>query len=80
MEETIIKILKDMNSEILSYKGDNLYRDGILDSFQVIDLVAELGEKLGIEINPELVVLENFANKDAIVRFAKKLAEEQNAG
>ena len=46
MEETVLKILMELNEEILTYKGDNLYRDGLLDSFQVIDLAAELEEKL----------------------------------
>ncbi|WP_251493119.1 phosphopantetheine-binding protein [Otoolea muris] len=80
MEETVLKILMELNEEILTYKGDNLYRDGLLDSFQVIDLAAELEEKLGIEIDPEMVILENFANKDAILGFVKKTMEEQDAG
>ena len=80
MEETVLKILMELNEEILTYKGDNLYRDGLLDSFQVLDLAAELEEKLGIEIDPELVILENFANKDAILGFVKKTMEEQDAG
>ena len=80
MEETVLKILMELNEEILTYKGDNLYRDGLLDSFQVIDLSAELEEKLGIEIDPEMVILENFANKDAILGFVKKTMEEQDAG
>ncbi len=80
MEETVLKILMELNEEILTYKGDNLYRDGLLDSFQVIDLAAELEEKLGIEIDPEMVILENFANKDAILGFVKKAMEEQDAG
>lgn len=80
MEKTVLKILMELNEEILTYKGDNLYRDGLLDSFQVIDLAAELEEKLGIEIDPEMVILENFANKDAILGFVKKTMEEQDAG
>lgn len=80
MDETVLKILMELNEEILTYKGDNLYRDGLLDSFQVIDLAAELEEKLGIEIDPEMVILENFANKDAILGFVKKTMEEQDAG
>ena len=46
----------------------------------MIDLAAELEEKLGIEIDPEMVILENFANKDAILGFVKKTMEEQDAG
>lgn len=79
MDEKIIKILEDVNDEILNYKGNNLYKDGVLDSIQVIDLVVELEEQLNIEIDPEMVILENFANKDTIISFVKKIVEEQYA-
>ena len=46
----------------------------------MIDLAVELGETFGIEIPPESVVLENFANKDAIKHFVMRLLEGQNAG
>ena len=80
MEAKISALLKEINEEILTYKGDNLYKDGLIDSIQVIDLAVELGEVFGLEITPEAVVLENFANKEAIIHFVKRLLEEQNAG
>lgn len=79
MEEKIIKVLEEINPEILDYNGDNLYKDGVLDSIQVVELIAELEEKLAIEIDPELVVLENFANKNTIISFVKEIMEGQNA-
>ncbi len=78
MEEKIIKILGEINEDILNYNGDNLYKDGVLDSIQVIEMVAEIEEKLDIEIEPEMVILENFANKDAIISFVKGIMEKQN--
>ena len=42
MEAKISALLKEINEEILTYKGDNLYKDGLIDSIQVIDL-AEIG-------------------------------------
>ncbi|NDO68688.1 acyl carrier protein [Schaedlerella arabinosiphila] len=80
MEAKISELLKEINIEILDYEGDNLYKDGLLDSIQVIDLAVELGETFGIEIPPESVVLENFANKDAIKHFVMRLLDGQNAG
>ncbi len=79
MEEKILKILGDLNEEALNYKGDNLYKDGILDSIQVIDLVVQLEEDFEMEIAPEMVILENFANKDTIINLIKKILEGQNA-
>ncbi len=78
MENRIINILKEINDEILEYKGDNLYRDGVLDSIQIVELVVKIEEILGIEISPEMVILENFANKDAIIKFVQKSMREQN--
>lgn len=80
MEEKILELLKEINEEILEYKGDNLYRDGLLDSIQVIDLVAELEAVFDIDIEPELVILENFANKDSIIHFVNEQMEGKNGG
>lgn len=80
MESKVLQILKEMNEEIMGYSGENLYKDGLLDSIQVVDLVAQIEETFNVDIAPELVVLENFANKDAIIKFVKQILEEQNAG
>lgn len=76
MEAKISELLKEINENILDYQGDNLYKDGLIDSIQVVDLAVELGDAFGIDITPELVVLENFANKEAIVNFVKRFTEE----
>mgnify|MGYP002524465555 CR=1 FL=1 len=69
----VMKILSEINSEILDYNGDNLYRDGLLDSFNVIEIVSELEEAFDIEINAEDVIAENFANKESIVKLVEKI-------
>ena len=79
MEEKILKILGELNEEALTYKGDNLYKDGILDSIQVIDLVVQLEEEFDMEIAPEMVILENFSNKNTIINLVKRLMEGQDA-
>ena len=73
MKEEILEILGDINEEILTYTGDNLYDAGIIDSMMVIDIVSEIEDKFGIEIDAELVVAENFANKDSILAFVLPL-------
>lgn len=73
MEEKILEILCDINEEIASYTGDNLFEAGLLDSFQVIDLVAELEDAFDMEIDASYVVIENFATKEAVIALMKKL-------
>ena len=80
MEEKMKEILKEINEEILNYKGENLYKDGLLDSIEVVELVAQIEEAFGIDIAPDLVVLENFAHEDAIFNFIRKVLEESHAG
>lgn len=75
MEERILEILKNVSEEIVDYEGDNLYDAGIIDSMMVIDIVSDLEDELGIEIDAELVIAENFANKDTIVKFVMGIVE-----
>ena len=77
MEAKIDKILSERNEEIVTYNGrENLFDAGLMDSFQVIDLVVMLEEAFDIEIDAEDVIIENFANKDAIIGLVKRLADK----
>ncbi len=69
MEEKVLEILAEVNEEILDYDGDNLIESGLLDSFQIVDLVGMFEEEFDIEIDAELVVVENFRTKEAIMEM-----------
>lgn len=69
MEEKVLEILAEINDEILDYDGDNLIESGLLDSFQIVDLVGMFEEEFDIEIDAELVVVENFRTKEAIMQM-----------
>ena len=73
LEEKIMEILTEVNDEIAGFEGDNLFEAGLLDSFQVIDVVAELEDAFDIEIDAAYVVEENFATIDAIVTLMRQL-------
>ncbi len=69
MKEKVLEILAEVNEDILDYDGDNLVESGLLDSFQIIDLVEMFEEAFDIEIDAELVVVENFQTKEAIMEM-----------
>ncbi|WP_026509889.1 phosphopantetheine-binding protein [Butyrivibrio sp. LC3010] len=73
MEERILKVIDGINEEIRDYKGDNLFEAGLLDSFQVIDLVNALEEEFDIEIDAKYVIEENFKTIEAIVSLMQPL-------
>ena len=73
MEKRVLEILAEINEEILDYDGDSLVESGLLDSFQIVDLVGMLEEEFDIEIDAELVVVENFETKEAIMEMLEGL-------
>ena len=76
MEEKVLEILGEYCEEALSYDGDSMMEDGIIDSFTVINIVSELEEEFDIEIDAKYVVAENFKNKEAIIALVERLLEE----
>jgi len=78
MEEKILELLGEINEEILSYKGDNLFEAGLLDSFQVIELITELEDTFNLEIDAEYVLEENFKSKDSIIALINRLSKLKN--
>ncbi len=73
MKERVLKVLAEVNEDILHFEGSSLIDAGLLDSFQVIDLVGMLEEEFDIEIDAELVVVENFVSVDAIIDMVSKI-------
>ena len=73
MEKKILEILEDVNEEILSYDGNNMMVDGIVSSFEIIEIISTIEEEFGIEIDAKYVVAENFGNKESIIELVKLL-------
>lgn len=73
MEQRILSVLKNINEEILTYNGFDMLGDGVIDSFQVIDIVAGLEDEFSMEIDAQYVVAENFANKDSVIALMSAL-------
>lgn len=72
MEEKILSILEELNEDILTYDGNNMISDGIINSFEIVEIISNIEEEFDIEISAENVVAANFANKDAIVEMVKR--------
>ena len=63
---SIEEILKDIRPESDFSKSDDFILDGMLDSFDVVTLVAALDQAFSISIDGTEIVPENFRNIDAI--------------
>ena len=73
MKEKILKILQDCRPEFdFSEESINFIDEGMLDSFDVVNLVSDLDSTFGISIDGMDILPENFATIDAIVALLKK--------
>lgn len=73
MEEKILEILEDVNEEILTYSGNDMYGEGIITSVEVLDIVSNIEDEFDIEIDAKYVIAKNFANKEAIIALIRQI-------
>ena len=74
-EEKIIKILREINEDILTYKGDDMLSDGIVNSFSFISILSTIEEEFGIEIDEDLLEGEYLGNMDRIISTVNAIIE-----
>ncbi len=76
MMEDLLEILRDLHPDIDFEKEEGLIDDGILDSFDIVTLISEIGENFDVTISAEHIVPENFNSAQAIFALIEKLENE----
>ena len=76
MKQKILDVIAEVNKDIILYNGDNLFDAGILDSLQVVNLIAELEDALDIDIDAAYVV-DNFKTKEAIIAMIEMIIQKR---
>lgn len=72
MEKTIIAILNELRPEFDFSESVNFIEEGMLDSFDVINLVNALDNEFGISIDGSDILPKNFSSVDGIIELLKK--------
>ena len=72
MKEKIVVILNGLRPESDFNEPVNFIEEGMLDSFDVINLVNELDSTFGISIDGVDVLPENFSSLESIIGLLKK--------
>ncbi len=81
-------MIADLDNELISLINDDISLDpsvevqgstdllltGLVDSLGVVQIVEWLEERVGVEIDPGDVILENFQTVDLMVAFMNRLA------
>lgn len=71
--DKLMKILWEINPDIDFETEDALIEGGMLDSFDIVTLVAEIDDTFGIEIPAEALIPENFNSAKAIFALIQRL-------
>ena len=70
--KSVVEILKDIRPEFDFTASQDFISDGMLDSFDMVTLVAALDKNYGISIQGTDIVPENFQNLTAIELLVKR--------
>ena len=73
--ETVLNILSDIRPDLDFTTETGLITKGILESFDLLTLIASLEDEIGMEIGNRDVNAENFESLDAMVRLVERLTE-----
>jgi len=74
--EQLMEILENLRPDVDFENETALIDNGILDSFDIVSLVGELGDEFDIEIKPSDLIPANFNSAKAIWALVERLSEE----
>ncbi len=75
--EELYKILTELRPDINFDEKKALIDDGILDSFDIVALVGEIGETFDVQVGVEDLIPENFNTVEAIWELINRLRDEE---
>jgi len=73
----LLGILQEMHDDIDFMTHRTLIDDSVIDSFDIITLIAEIDDRIGVTIPAEELVPENFNSYAAISALINKLADDE---
>lgn len=74
--DEIIEILENMHPDIDFTTHTKLIDDKVLDSFDIVTLIAELSNEFDVSIPAEEIVPENFNSAQALHNMVERLLDE----
>lgn len=74
--DKVIEILESVKPGVDYKNEDKLVDNGILESFDIITIIAKLNDEFDIEFTVNEVIPENFNSAEALYKIVCKLEEE----
>ncbi|MBQ4568957.1 MAG: acyl carrier protein [Ruminococcus sp.] len=76
MMDRILEILSSIRADIDFEKEEKLIDDGILDSFDIVSIVAELCAEYDVTITVDMLEPENFNSAAAMLALVESILDE----
>lgn len=73
--ERVLEILREINPKISDNVEEDLLKNGLIDSFEIVNVVMGLEDTFEIEIDPELIIPANFQTVANIVKLVEDLLD-----
>ena len=73
--EELLSILREIHPDVDFETCNTLIDDQILDSIDIVTLVAEISDAFDVEVPPEALVPENFNSAKALWEMIQRLDE-----
>lgn len=74
--ERLIKILSEVKPGVDFEHTNNLVEDGIIDSFDIVTIIAAINEEFDIEFPVMEVMPETFNDVESLYKVIQRLEEE----
>ena len=75
--DQLMEILTEVNADVDFENCDTLVDDGILDSFDIVSLIAEISNQMDVTISAKDIVPENFNSAQALWELIERLEDEE---
>jgi len=72
----LLEILQEMHDDVDFMTHEKLIDDKVIDSFDIITLIAEVDDRMGVTIPAEELIPENFNSYAAISALINRLDDE----
>ena len=74
--EELMEFLQDLHPDVDFETEEHLVDDKILDSFDIVSLIAEINENFDIAVTAKDILPENFNSARALYALIQRLEEE----
>lgn len=74
--DELLEILQELHPDVDFEICDTLIDDKILDSFDIVSLISEIGEAFDVRIPAEEITPENFNSAENLFALIERLSDE----